>query len=216
MSQPKTEAVTPPETIVRLLNAAGDDLVLVGGQALAFWLAEYDLVLHRNDLPAITSDVDFLTQSPADKAAVRRLAVVIKGQTLFPNHRALTALVGQAFLELSADEYLNVDVIFKVIGLKAEDVRKRATKVAFGQGRSPFLVMHPLDVLYSRLSNLYKLPDKQNDKGRMQLALAIDVGRAFLRGETARTSAASNAAGRAQPLAVTSLPQHYQCASITQ
>ncbi len=174
------------------------------------------MVLHRNDLPAITSDVDFLTQSPADKAAVRRLAVVIKGQTLFPNHRALTALVGQAFLELSADEYLNVDVIFKVIGLKAEDVRKRAIKVAFGQGRSPFLVMHPLDVLYSRLSNLYKLPDKQNDKGRMQLALAIDVGRAFLRGETARTSAASNAAGRAQPLAVTSLPQHYQCASITQ
>jgi hypothetical protein len=169
VSQPKTEAVTPPETIVRLLNAAGDDLVLVGGQALAFWLAEYDLVLHRNDLPAITSDVDFLTQSPADKAAVRRLAVVIKGQTLFPNHRALTALVGQAFLELSADEYLNVDVIFKVIGLKAEDVRKRAIKVAFGQGRSPFLVMHPLDVLYSRLSNLYKLPDKQNDKGRMPM-----------------------------------------------
>lgn len=196
MTRSKTEAVTPPDTIARLLDAAGDELVLVGGQALAFWLAEYDLLLQDDGLPAITNDVDFLTQSPADKAAVRRMAGAIKGQTLFPNHRALTALVGQAFLELSADEYLNVDVIFKVIGLRGDDVRKRAVKVVPGAGRAPFLVMHPLDVLFSRLMNLYKLPDKQNDKGRMQLALAIDVGRAFLRNEAARSDAGAHASGR--------------------
>ncbi len=196
MSLLKTEAVTPPETIAKLLGAAGSELVLVGGQALAFWLAEYDLVLRDGSLPAITNDVDFLTLSAADKAAVHRLAGVIHGQTLFPNHRALTALVGQAYLVLSADEHLNVDVIFKVIGLRGEDVHKRAVSVAPGPRRPGFRVMHPIDVLLSRLMNLYKLPDKQNDKGRMQLALAIDVGRAFLRSEAAHIEPAAQAVGR--------------------
>ena len=196
MRRPKIEAVTPPETIARLLEAAGTDLVLVGGQALAFWLAEYDLILHRADVPAITNDVDFLTPSAADRSVVHRLAGVIRGQTLFPNHRAMTALVGQAFLELSADEYLNVDDNFKVVGMKGDDVRKRAYTITPGRGRSPFMVMHPLDVLYSRLINLHKLPEKQTDKGCMQFALAIDVGRAFLQQEAARHGPAANASGR--------------------
>lgn len=126
---------------------------------------------------------------------MRRFANVIEGEVLYPSERALTALVGQAYLDISDAEYLNVDVIFKVIGLKAEDVRKRARKIAPAQGAS-FLVMHPLDVLHSRLVNLYKLEEKQNDKGRMQLALAIDVARSFLRREASELDAPETAAGR--------------------
>lgn len=186
----------PPEIVTRLLAAAGDELVLVGGQALVFWLLEYGLLPHSSDLAAITRDVDFLAASAADRESVQRLADVMHGKIMFPNRRALTALVGQAFLELSPDEYLNVDVIFKVIGLKGEDVRKRAVKVKPDPGRPPFLVMHQLDVLYSRLINLHKLPDTQNDKGRMQLALAIEMARAFLRKEAAGHAATALAAGR--------------------
>ncbi|MDB5871056.1 MAG: hypothetical protein JWQ07_498 [Ramlibacter sp.] len=192
----KTEAVTPPATIHKLLDAGGDDLVLVGGQALAFWVDRYG-VSHQNfDLPAISNDVDFLSRSAGDKDSVVRLAAAMKGQTVFPNKRALTALVGQAVLDISDDEYINADVIFKLVGLEGETVRKRAVKITRGKGRPAFLVMHPLDVLHSRMANLCKLSDKQNDKGRMQLALAIEVGRSFLRAQALEINASDTAAGR--------------------
>jgi hypothetical protein len=192
----KTEAVTPPETIQKLLGAGGDDLVLVGGQALAFWVDQYRLSHHDPKLPAISNDVDFLSRSAGDKDVVSKLADAISGEAVFPSKRALTALVGQAIIDISDDEYINVDVIHKLIGLNGDTVRKRAVRVASGKGRSTFLVMHPLDVLHSRLANLHQLPDKQNDKGRMQLALAIDVGREFLRSAAKEAKPGETAAGR--------------------
>jgi hypothetical protein len=192
----KTEAVTPPETIQKLLEVSAHDLVLVGGQALAFWVDRYGLSHRDPKLPAISNDVDFLSGSAGDKQIVVRLAEAIGGQTVLPNKRALTALVGQAIVDLSEDEYVNVDVIHKLVGLDGDSVRKRAVQIAPIKGRSGFLVMHPLDVLHSRLANLHQLPDKQNDKGRMQLALAIDVGRAFLRSAAKEAQPAETAAGR--------------------
>jgi hypothetical protein len=53
-------------------------------------------------------------------------------------------------------------------------------------GKAQFRIMSPLDVLRSRLHNLYELRDKQNEKGEMQLRLAIDVARAFVREEAAK------------------------------
>lgn len=195
MVKPKREAVTPPETVKDLLAVAGEDLVLVGGQSLAFWADRYGILKIGNDVPAISNDVDFLSDSPADTHSVRKLAAAIGGSAAYPNRRALTALVGQAIRDVSEDEYLNVDVIFKVVGIEANAVRKRAVRVSADQG-IVFLVMHPLDVLASRLSNLHKLQEKKNDKGRMQLALAIDVARAFLRQEARDVSPAQVAGGR--------------------
>lgn len=192
----KTEAITPPTTILKLLDAGGDDLVLVGGQALAFWVDWYGLSHRHTGIPAISNDVDFLSMSRADTEAVDRLASAIKGRAIYPSKRALTALVGQAVLDVSDEEYVNVDVIFKVVGLEGNTVRRRAIKITPPARRSAFLVMHPLDVLQSRLANLHKLRDKQNDKGRMQLALAIDVGREFVRGAAREAKAAETAAGR--------------------
>jgi hypothetical protein len=44
---------------------------------------------------------------------------VLGGQAHFSSRHALTALVGQAYRDISDEEYLNVEVIFKVIGLTA-------------------------------------------------------------------------------------------------
>lgn len=187
----KTEAVTPREMLERLLHAAGDDLVLVGGQALAFWVHRYGLVL-PGDVVAVSADTDFLAPSAADRAAVLRMAAALQGKTQFPSRRALTALVGQAVLDINDDEFINVDVVFRVIGLTQEAVRKRAVRAELGA--TSFVVMHPLDVLRSRLANLHQLLEKQNAKGGMQLALAIDVARQFLREEASgmpRQSAAA-------------------------
>ena len=196
----KTAAVTPPATVECLLAAAGGELVLVGGQALALWVNWYQLAL-LPDVASITNDVDFLTPSAADKHAVERFAQVLHGRALFPRLRELTALVGQAYVDVSDDEYINVDVIFSVVGIEGDSVRSRAVTVDPGSDRQPFKVMHPLDVLRSRLANLYGLPEKQDRKGQTQLALAIDVAREFLREAMAshhgdRTAKRAVASGR--------------------
>jgi hypothetical protein len=182
----KTEAPMPPAVVEKLLRAAGD-AVLVGGQALTYWVKHYG-VHTPADRAYITADSDFLARSRADTHVVRRFAQALGGQTHLPNKRALTSLVGQAYLEVSQESYLNVDVIFDVVGIDPDAVRKRAVQAANG-----CLVMHPLDVLRSRLANLHKLPAKQNELGVLQLQLAIDVGREFLRDAARRRVAEASA-----------------------
>ena len=173
----KREAIVPKELVDKLLLAAGETLVLVGGQALKVWMDRYEVVMPPR-IAYVSRDVDFLADSSADTEAVRRLARMLGGRAIFPRRRAaVSALVGQAVREISEDEVFNVDVIHRVFGAD-DDVRARAVEV-----RLPgvmFRVMHPLDVLKSRLDNLAGLAEKQNELGKAQLAAAIDVARAFL------------------------------------
>jgi len=76
-----------------------------------------------------------------------------------------------------------------VMGLSAAAIRRWA--VRFEHDGVQYEVMHPLHVLRSRLANLYKIAEKQNDKGRMQLGLGIDVAREFLRTEAAALAPAA-------------------------
>jgi hypothetical protein len=190
----RTVAETPLRLVKRLLGAADETEVLVGGQALSVWIVKYGLQLPP-DLPVITRDTDFLTQSAAATASVEKFARAINGKASFPRRLALTALIGQVELAVSDETYINVDVIFKVIGLDPAKVLARAVRVDLSGGTT-FLVMHPFDLLKSRLANLHELRDKQNDKGAAQLRLGIAVARAYLREQAARYPAAETGAGR--------------------
>ena len=194
----RVEAVTPRDVFERLVSAAGDD-ILIGGQALAVWVEHYGVEV-PDDVPAISRDVDFLTRSPADHASLERFRGALNGQVHIYSGERITALVGQAFRELADDEILNVDVLWTVAGLDTASVRANA--VSASRGEVSFLVMHPLDVLRSRLANLHTLPDKANEKGAMQLKLAVDVVRAHLRAIATRYTAAELGAGRSplQPM----------------
>jgi hypothetical protein len=174
------DAITPPDILAKLLAVSREQgLVLVGGQALAFWMSRYDVHPPRG-MPAISRDTDFLALSPGDRELVARLARVIHGSPIFPPPTALTALVGQAVKPVSADEQINVDVIFKIHGADESQVRRAAVEIE-GYGTT-FRVMHPLHVLKSRLDNLYSLKEKQADspKSEAQLRCAIRVVQRFL------------------------------------
>lgn len=187
----------PPEVLGRLLAVAGEDLVLIGGQALAFWMDRYGVVLAENQ-PAVSRDADFLTVQPDDRAAVHRMAVALAGHSLFPNERSLTALVGQAIRQLDAETYLNVDVLFQVYGTKSDRVRNDAIEVELEA--VTFRVMHPLHVLKSRLDNLYGLAEKQSRLGELQLIAAIEVAR-HAQSELARQGAVDATVRRSPTLA---------------
>jgi hypothetical protein len=109
-------AETPWQVVEKLLGVCDDSEVLVGGQALMFWAARYGLSVPKQ-LPVISQDADFLTQSPTAADSVEKFARAIHGKARFARRQALTSLVGQVELDLSAEEFVNVDIIFKVIGL---------------------------------------------------------------------------------------------------
>lgn len=189
----RARAATLPAALVeRLVDCAGTD-ILVGGQPLAFWVQRFGVAVPQR-VAAISDDADFLAVDGDARRSVERFARVLGGQTLFPGAHALTALVGQAFVQVLDDEYLNVDVLRQVLGLRTQDVARRAVQVQMRH--ATFRVMHPLHVLRSRLFNLHKLPEKQNERGVMQLRLAIDVGREYLRWFAEQQPVAETASGR--------------------
>ncbi len=187
MAAVRRQAVIPQDVVRRLVVEASESLVLVGGQALKVWVDRYEVVLPER-FAFVSSDVDFLAESAASVDAVRGLARALGGRAIFPKRRgALTALVGQAVKVLDDDEVFNVDVLHRIFG--ADDgVRARAVELRLPE--ATFRVMHPLDVLKSRLDNLYGLPEKQNDLGKAQLRAAIEMVRGFQRDAIATVTAA--------------------------
>lgn len=76
-----TEVRVPADLLERILELAGTDMILVGGQALAFWAAYYHTTAPSI---AITKDVDLL----GTRADVERLARGLGGKAVFPHKQA--------------------------------------------------------------------------------------------------------------------------------
>jgi hypothetical protein len=168
----RVEISVPPEWLERILSLADNGMILIGGQALAFWAAYYDTPA---PLIAVTKDVDLL----GTKADVTRLALGLDARAVFPPKHSMTLLVGQVLKDLPEGNYINIDVMSRVYGnITTEAVASRAVLADSPAGR--FLVMHPLDVLQGRLENVCGLSDKQDEHGLAQLNVAIDVARRFI------------------------------------
>ena len=172
MSRAK-EAYTPAELIELILKVAGTEMILVGGQALAFWATYYRVAAPPT---AVTKDVDFL----GTRADVERLARGLGAKATFRSRRDLTLLAGQVEKQLPGGDYVNIDVLSRVYGdISTDTIAKRAIVSESPVGE--FRVMHPLDVLQGRLENVHGLPDKQDEHGIAQLQWAIAMAREFLR-----------------------------------
>ena len=78
-----------------------------------------------------------------------------------------------------------VDFLSGVIGLATKDIVRRAVELEVPEiGR--LRVLHPLDVLDSRIQNLHLLPEKRTRAGVAQARLAVDVVRAHTRDTVVR------------------------------
>jgi hypothetical protein len=72
-----------------------------------------------------------------------------------------------------------IDFLSGIVGLDTDALRKRASHLTLEDGTT-LQVLHPLDVLESRLRNLDVLPSKRNAIGVAQARLAVSVVRAFI------------------------------------
>lgn len=150
--------------------------MLVGGQALAFWLAWFKIDFSDGPRVYVSSDADFLGFAKHVEAFSR----AIGGKAVYPPKRALSALLGTAEKSVGGS-FVRVDVLRKVVGLDADAVRKRAVEVTHPQDPSlRFLVMDPVDCLVSRFENLRQIAQKRNEVGAWQANKAIAVCRAYV------------------------------------
>jgi hypothetical protein len=178
MKEELPNAALSEDEISEILRAGGKDAIVVGGQALAIWASFYQVVPPAVLSQEVTRDADFLgTLSTAMRiqAALSNKAWILRRVKA----GSLTPVTAQLLLreETGVKE---IDFLGSIAGLDTEAVRRRAVPLNLADG-TVVTVLHPLDVLASRLHNLAEIEEKRNAKGVAQAQLAISVAGAFLR-----------------------------------
>jgi len=173
-----TEAPLSPEDVRKILSICSPRGLLVGGQALAFW-ADHLEVERPADLDAgVTADADFI----GDSALARDLGKRLGWNTWIPGLDESTPQTGKVTHRSKSGAVKQVNFLSGVVGLTTKDLARRAVEMDVPDiGR--LRVIHPIDVLDSRIQNLDLLPEKRTRAGIAQARLGVDVARAFIRRE---------------------------------
>ena len=176
-SRAKTRgALLTTEALVSALRVS-EGAVLVGGQALAFWVGYFRLALRSGPQPFVNREGDFLGRSDH----VKRFAAAVGGQVEMAPNRGLSALHGAVVRQGQHGPEVLIDVLNSVIGIDNDELRRRAVRVTHPKDPSvSFDVMDPLTCLVSRIENLRQLDAKRNEVGVWQARIAIDVCRAHI------------------------------------
>jgi hypothetical protein len=163
----------------------GDAVVLVGGQAINYWLSRYrSREPSLEQLALVTSDdVDFCgTQDDA-----LRMARAIAGSSVkmvgVEARAAATAIV--AFTDTQGVER-QIDFLRTVHGLDVQTIRETAIEVELvDRDDKPtgilLRVLHPVLCLVSRFHNTHSFPKYQEARGLRQARAAIGIAKGFLK-----------------------------------
>lgn len=169
-------------TLDAFLEDMGTDMVLVGGQALAFWMDRYGVT---SAAASISNDGDALGKLERAQG----IATHLRAALLTPDADALTSLVAQIRIPTgSAGKVRNIDVLhmlFTVSGLRksrefTQAVWRESVEVEWKPGHH-IRVMHPLHVLDSRVQNAVGLLETKGPHVVTQAIWAVDVAREAIR-----------------------------------
>jgi hypothetical protein len=159
-----------------ILSHCGPEPLLVGGQALAFWAIRFEVETPAALSTSVTTDADFIGTRLNARALNEhlhwKLWTTPMGEST-PQTAKLTKIVENNGVK-------QVDYLHSIVGLETSDARKRAVSVTLPPN-ALINVLHPVDVLVSRLKNLQHLPAKQNEIGVAQAHLAIKIVNAFVK-----------------------------------
>jgi hypothetical protein len=177
-SERDTEAPLTPEDVQKILSICSPRGLLVGGQALAFWADHLQVQRPANLVSGVTADADFI----GDSLLAKTLGKHLGWQTWIPALDDSTPQTGKVTHRTKSGGVKQVDFLSGVVGLTTKDLARRAIEMDLPDiGR--LRVIHPIDVLDSRIQNLHLLPEKRNDAGISQARLAVDIARAFIQRE---------------------------------
>lgn len=170
------EAPLTAADVREILAICGSRGLLVGGQALAFWADHLQVKRPDTLLSGVTADADFI----GDAALAKDLGKRLGWKTWIAALDDATSHTGKVSHRVRSGGVKQVDFLSGVAGLTTKDLVRRAVEL-----RVPEIgclrVMHPVDVLDSRIQNLHLLPGKRTAASIAQARLAVDVVRAFIR-----------------------------------
>ncbi len=175
---PAREGILDAEDLASILRLCSPEGLLVGGQALALWVDRLKVPIPAIFASGITTDADFIGN--AQLAA--RLGRGLGWKTWVPSVDDATPQLAKVTHAERDGSIKQVDFLSGIVGLTTKDVRRRAAQFDL-DGVGLVTVMHPVDVLDSRIQNLHLLPGKRNAAGHAQARLAIEMVATFIRAE---------------------------------
>ena len=142
---------------------------------MALWAAVYEVTPPAVLSAAISSDADFI----GSVQFARKLGHALKPGELWqpapddatPQTAKLTRTVEEGIKQ--------IDFLDGIAALDTDAVQRRAVILTLASG-TDLRVLHPLDVLESRLQNLRLIAGKRNVAGIAQAHLAVGIVRSFL------------------------------------
>ena len=169
-------------TIERLLQYEHKGII-VGGYALEFYANRYGVGIDTEH-PAATRDLDILGSSLDAQQLQELLSFTFDSKILIDTNDHGSANTAVISIHLDGEEEpLIIDYLAFLQGLKSKEVKARAIEFELssssGKDNYKIVVMHPLDVLVSRVINIVRLPSKQHSRALAQVDLAIDMIRAW-------------------------------------
>ena len=157
--------------------------IIVGGYALEFYANRYGVGIDTEH-PTATRDLDMLGSSLDAKRLQELLSFTFDSRILVDinDHGSPNTAVISIHID-GEEEPLIIDYLAFMEGLKSKEVKARAIEFELpsssGKETCKIVVMHPLDVLVSRVVNIVRLPSKQHSRALAQVDLAIDMIRAW-------------------------------------
>ena len=162
------------EALDRILAAAAEP-ILIGGQALVVWADYFGVDAGREFPRGVTFDVDFLGSA----ADAKKLHAALGGKLYIPTLDDVTTQAAKLYIENFEGGELEVDFMAAILGGEEGSIRKRVLTLEVNGAR--IRVLHPFDVLRTRVINLHILKSRARDARYVaQAELAIRVLHAYL------------------------------------
>ena len=102
------------DVMLKLFAGVPSDAILVGGQALAYWIENFDIDPIQGCSEGeeyVSRDADFL----GTREHVKIFSEIVSGIADYPSEKAMTILCGQIFLVKNDDKtYMNINVIHRI------------------------------------------------------------------------------------------------------
>ena len=160
-----------------------EDVVLIGGQALALWSQVYHVpppteLSSGIQRPTWTSSVPSVSRAKALGRALNKSGGNWKLHEV--DSGDFTPQTAKLSLAVKDEGYKEIDFLWAIVGVATDQVKDRAAEVMLPGISRGVKIIHPLDLLASRLHNLAEIPEKRDVQGVAQGQLGIRVARAFI------------------------------------